>query len=111
MKKVGEVFLIDINKIKPDKDQPRKTFNEETLRELAQTYKSQGITQPIEIDEKFVIITGERRFRAAKLAGLKKIPCRIIKGLTEEQKLERRLIENIHHEPLTDLEKAEAIKN
>ena len=48
--------------------------------------------------------------RATKLAGLKKIPCKIVEGLTPEQKLERRLIENIHHEPLTDLEKAEAIK-
>ena len=77
---------------------------------MAETYKNQGLIQPIEIDKDYQIITGERRWRAAKLAGLKKIPCRILEDLTEEQKLERRLIENIHHEPLTDLEKAEAIK-
>jgi ParB family chromosome partitioning protein len=104
------IELIDVDKIKPDKDQPRKQFDEEKLKELAETYKTQGIIQPIEVDENLIIITGERRWRAAKLAGLEKIPCRIIKGLTPEQKLERRLIENIHHEPLTEMEKAEAIK-
>ena len=105
-----EIKEIEINKIKPDKEQPRKDFDKEKLKELAETYKTQGVIQPIEIDENFVIITGERRWRAAKLAGLKKIPCKIVEGLTPEQKLERRIVENIHHEPLTDLEKAEAIK-
>jgi len=105
-----KIKLVDIDKIKPDKEQPRKTFNEESLKELAETIKTQGVIQPIEIDENYQIIIGERRWRAAKLAGLKKIPCKIVRGLTPEQKLERRLIENIHHEPLTDLEKAEAIK-
>jgi ParB family chromosome partitioning protein len=83
-------------------------FNEESLKELAETYKTQGVIQ--QVDENFVIITGERRWRDARLAGLKKIPCKIVEDLTPEQKLERRIIENIHHEPLTDLEKAEAIK-
>jgi ParB/RepB/Spo0J family partition protein len=106
----GKIELIGIDKIKPDKDQPRKTFDEESLKRLAETYKTQGIIQPIEVDENFVIITGERRWKAAKLAGLKEIPCKIIKGLTPDQKLERELIENIHHEPLIEIEKAEAIK-
>jgi ParB/RepB/Spo0J family partition protein len=105
-----EVEEIEVDKIKPDRDQPRRRFDEEKLKQLAETFKTQGVIQPIEVDEDYVIITGERRWRAAKLAGLKKIPCRIIRGLTPDQKLERRLIENIHHEPLTDLEKAEAIK-
>jgi len=105
-----EIKLVDVDKIKPDKDQPRKTFDEESLKELAETFKTQGIIQPIEIDENYQIIIGERRWRAAKLAGLKQIPCKIVRGLTLEQKLERQLIENIHHEPLNDLEKAKSIK-
>jgi len=105
-----EIKLVDVDKIKPDKEQPRKTFDEESLKELAETFKTQGIIQPIEIDENYQIIIGERRWRAAKLAGLKQIPCKIVRGLTLEQKLERQLIENIHHEPLSDLEKAQAIK-
>jgi len=105
-----EIKLVDVDKIKPDKDQPRKTFDEESLKELAETFKTQGIIQPIEIDENYQIIVGERRWRAAKLAGLKQIPCKIVRGLTLEQKIERQLIENIHHEPLSDLEKAKSIK-
>jgi len=102
--------IVEVDKLKPDLNQPRKVFDEEKIKALGGTYKNQGLIQPIEIDKNYQIITGERRWRAAKLAGLKKIPCRILEDLTEEQKLERRLIENIHHEPLTDLEKAEAIK-
>jgi len=107
---MSEIKEIEVEKIKPDPEQPRESFDKEKLKELAQTFKTQGIIQPIEIDENYQIITGERRWRAAKLAGLKKIPCKIVRGLTPEQKLERRLIENIHHEPLTEIEKAKAIK-
>jgi len=96
--------------VKPDSTQPRKSFSEESLKNLAETYRTHGVIQHIEIDENYKIITGERRWRAAKIAGLKTIPCVVIGGLSEEEKLERRLIENIHHEPLTDLEKGEAIK-
>jgi len=105
-----DIKEIPIDKLKADPNQPRKVFDKEKIKALADTYKNQGIIQPIEIDKNNQIITGERRWRAAKLAGLKKIPCKILKDLTEEEKLERRLIENIHHEPLTDLEKADAIK-
>ena len=105
-----EIKEINIEKIKPDLEQPRKSFDKEKLKELANTYKNQGVIQPIEIDDNYQIITGERRWKAAKLAGLKKIPCKIVKGLTKEQKLERQLIENIHHEPLAEIEKAKAIK-
>ena len=105
-----EIKEIDIEKIKSNPEQPRKSFDKEKLKELANTYKNQGVIQPIEIDENYQIITGERRWKAAKLAGLKKIPCKIVKGLTKEQKLERQLIENIHHEPLAEIDKAKAIK-
>ena len=110
MKEPLKVHMVDIRKIKPPLQQPRTHFDQDKLKKLADTYKTQGIIQPLEIDENYRIITGERRWRASKIAGLKKIPCRIIKGLTQEQKLERRLVENIHHEPLTELEKAKAIK-
>lgn len=105
-----EIKEIDINKIKTDPEQPRKSFDKEKIKELANTFKNQGIIQPIEVNEKYQIITGERRWRACKFSGLKKVPCKIVRGLTEEQKLERQLIENIHHEPLTDLDSAKAIK-
>jgi ParB/RepB/Spo0J family partition protein len=106
-----EIEEVEVDRIRvEDLERLRKTLDEEKLKQLAETYRTQGVIQPIEVDENLTVITGERRWRAAKLAGLKKIPCRIIKGLTPDQKLERRLIENIHHEPLTELEKAEAIK-
>lgn len=90
----------NINEIKPDSEQPRKTFDEETIEGMAETIKRQGIIQPIEIDEKNQIIVGERRWRASKIAGIQTIPCIIQKGLTAEQKLERQLIEDIQDEPL-----------
>jgi len=82
---MAKIKEIEVEKIKPDPEQPRESFDKEKLKELAQTFKTQGIIQPIEIDENYQIITGERRWRAAKLAGLKKIPCKIVRGLTPEQ--------------------------
>jgi ParB family chromosome partitioning protein len=106
-----EIEEVEVDRIRvEDLERLRKTFDEEKLKQLAETYRTQGVIQPIEVDENLTVITGERRWRAARIAGLKKIPCRIIRGLTPEQKLEGRLIENIHHEPLTELEKAEAVK-
>ena len=105
-----EIKMLSVDDIKPNPQQPRKSFDEEKLKALAETYRNQGVIQPIEVDENYQIITGERRWRAAKIAGLKEIPCKIIKGLSEEEKLERQLIENIHHEPLSDIDKARAIK-
>jgi ParB/RepB/Spo0J family partition protein len=105
-----EIIMVDVDRLRPDPEQPRRSFGEERLRALADTIKRQGLIEPIEVDEDWVIITGERRWRAAKLAGLRAVPARVLRGLTPEQKLERRLIENIQHEPLSDLEKAAAIK-
>ncbi len=103
--------IISINDIKPDKNQPRKTFNKDSINNMALTIKSQGIIAPIEIDENNIIITGERRWQAGKIAGLKTIPYIRKKGLTPTQRLERQLIENLHHEDVPKLELLPAIKN
>lgn len=101
---------IEIDKIKPDSEQPRKTFDQESISRLADTIKMRGLIYPIEVDENYQIIIGERRWHVYKLLNFKKIPVIIKKGLSKEQKLERRLIENLSREELPLLEKAEAIK-
>lgn len=102
---------IDINHIYTNPDQPRKTFNPETMKELAQSVATQGILQPILVeqtaDNRYMIVAGERRFRAAKLADLKTVPC-IIRSFTDIQKIEVALIENIQRENLNVVEEAKA---
>lgn len=105
-----EIKEISIKEIKPNKDRIREHIDEEQLENLAKTYAKQGIIQPIEVDENYQIIVGERRWQACKIAGLKTIPCKIVRGLSQEDKLERALIENIQREDLTELEKAKTIK-
>lgn len=107
------VKVLNINEVKPNPFQPRKTFNEETLMELSESIKSCGVIQPIIVEESYdgyTIIAGERRYRACKLAGLEEIPV-LIKDYTEEEKLEIALIENIQREDLTPIEEAKAYKN
>lgn len=87
---------IDLKDIKFDPEQPRKTFDPEEIENLAKTYKTQGIINAPEIDENNVVITGELRVRAAKIAGLKNIRCNVIKGLSEIERRERQIIENLH---------------
>lgn len=105
---------IDINKIKANPNQPRKVFEEEPLKELAQSIKLHGIIQPIvvnkEDDGTYMIIAGERRYRASKLAGLDKIPA-IIKNYAEKQVKEVALIENLQRENLNPIEAARAVKD
>lgn len=101
--------LIDIE---PNREQPRKTFDEDALSELAESIKRYGVIQPIVVTEKagyYAIIAGERRWRAAKQAGLKKIPV-IIKNYTEQEIVEISLIENIQREDLNPIEEAFAYK-
>ncbi len=101
---------IQIKLIIPNPDQPRKTFNEEALRELADSIKEQGVIQPIILEkseDRYIIIAGERRFRASRLAGLDTIPG-LIRKYTHEQKLEIALIENIQREDLNSIEEAKA---
>jgi ParB family chromosome partitioning protein len=106
---VGAIAEIDINHIETNPFQPRSDFDEMQLRELAKSIKSQGIIQPVTVRkmgyEKYQLISGERRFRASKLAGLKKIPC-YIRLANDEQMLEMALIENIHRQDLNALEVA-----
>lgn len=96
-----------IDSVSPDPDQPRKTFDEDRLRELAETYRVEGQIVPIEVDEDGVIVTGERRWRAAKLAGLGEVDV-IVR--TPRDRLRRQLIEEFHREKIEDIERARAMK-
>jgi ParB family chromosome partitioning protein len=105
-----QIEKINIVKIKPDPNQPRKNFDEEALNELAGSIKQHGILQPIIVAKKsadYIIIAGERRFRAAQLLGLKELPA-IIRSFGEQEKLEISLIENVQREDLGKLELAAA---
>ena len=109
--KTGETIL-KINEVEPNKKQPRKFFNEEALQELSDSIKQHGIVQPLVVakkDDYFEIIAGERRWRAAKLAGLKEVPI-IVKEFTEQEIVEISLIENIQRENLNPIEEAMAYK-
>ena len=100
--------MVNINKVEPNKEQPRKNFDEDALLELSESIKQFGVLQPLlVVDRKdyYEIIAGERRWRAAKMAGLKKVPV-IIKDLTEQEIVEISLIENIQRENLNPIEEA-----
>lgn len=109
---IAGVSEIDMDLIFANPNQPRKHFDDETLAELAESIKIHGVVQPIIVnksDDKFMIIAGERRFRASQLAGLTKIPA-IVKNYTERQVKEVSLIENLQREDLNPIEAARAIK-
>jgi len=104
--------LMKITRIEPNREQPRKNFDEDTLQELADSIKQFGLLQPILVQDRkdyFEIIAGERRWRAAKLAGLKEVPV-IIKNYTDQEIVEISLIENIQREDLNPIEEAQAFK-
>lgn len=106
-----EVF-VPITKVEPNREQPRKNFDEDALLELSESVKQFGILQPLLVQDKntyYEIIAGERRWRAAKLAGLKEVPV-IIKKLTDQEIIEISLIENIQRENLNPIEEAMAYK-
>ena len=105
-------LLIPLNKIKSNAEQPRKSFDNERIAELAESIKHHGIIQPLILmkeNEDYVIIAGERRWRAAKMAGLKEVPA-IIMDITEKEVLEVSLIENIQRQDLNPIEEALAYK-
>ena len=112
---VKEVFkegdTIDINKIEPNSNQPRKNFNEDKIHELAESIKQHGLIEPLIVQKGkkgfYTIIAGERRWRAAREAGIKEIPV-IVKDYTDQQVMEIALIENIQREDLNAIEEAEA---
>lgn len=104
------IFEMEINKIRPNKDQPRKNFNKASLEELAASISEHGILQPLVIrpeDKGYTIIAGERRFRAATLAGLKIVPV-IVKDMAPRDVMEIALIENVQREDLNAIEEAMA---
>ena len=103
---------VKITKVEPNREQPRKHFDEDALQELADSIKQFGLLQPILVQDRkgyYEIIAGERRWRAAKLAGLKEVPV-IIKNYTEQEIVEISLIENIQREDLNPIEEAQAYK-
>lgn len=104
----NRVHEVDINKINPNKNQPRTSFDEDALRELADSIAEVGVIQPItvkKIGDFYEIIAGERRWRAARIAGLRKVPV-IVRELDELKSLEAALIENIQREDLNPMEEA-----
>lgn len=104
--------FVKITKIEPNREQPRKNFNEDALQELADSIKQVGVLQPILVQDRkdhYEIISGERRWRAAKLAGLKEVPA-IIRNYTEREIVEISLIENIQRQDLDPIEEARAYK-
>lgn len=108
----GPETIVKITKVEPNRDQPRKNFDEDALQELADSIKQFGLLQPILVQDRkdyYEIIAGERRWRAAKLAGLKEVPV-IIRNYTEQEIVEIALIENIQREDLNPIEEAQAYK-
>jgi len=91
-----EIQEIPIGKIRRDPNQPRTYFDAIAIKEMAQSIKTEGCINPIEIDKNFVIVTGEMRWRSAKEAGLKTIPCKVIE-IEPENRFRRQVIENVHH--------------
>ena len=107
-----EEVMLKITEVEPSREQPRKNFNEDALLELADSIKQFGIIQPLIVqkqDDYYEIIAGERRWRAAKLAGLREVPV-IIKNYTEQERVEIALIENIQREDLNPIEEALAFR-
>ncbi len=108
----GKELFLKVSMIEPNKEQPRKKFDEDQLKELADSMKQYGVLQPLLVQKKgnfYEIIAGERRWRAAKLAGLKEVPA-VIREYDEQQKMEIALIENVQREDLNPIEEAMAYK-
>ncbi len=109
--KAQGISFVDINNIKPNENQPRKSFDEEKLEELATSIKEHGLIQPVILRKAeigYEIVAGERRWRACRKAGLKEIPC-IVKELTDEQNMLMAIIENMQREDLNPIEEAEGL--
>ena len=105
-------LMVKLSEVEPNREQPRKYFDEEAMQELADSIKKYGVIQPLLVEKKekyYEIIAGERRWRAAKIAGLKEIPV-VLKELSEQEKMEIALIENIQREDLNPIEEAQAYK-
>lgn len=114
LENLNTVVTVPLDRVRPNPDQPRKSFSEESLGELAASIRERGIIQPILAEEQqdgsYVIIAGERRYRAAGLAGLDFVPVLPV-AVTEEERLEIALIENIQREDLNPIEEAQAYRS
>lgn len=107
---IGKELMVKVTSIEPNREQPRMDFNEEAMGELAESMKVYGVLQPLLVQKKgdyYEIIAGERRWRAAKLAGLKEVPV-VIREYTKQQTMEIALIENVQREDLNAIEEAKA---
>lgn len=109
----GQIPLIPINQIRPNPHQPRKSFNQENLEELASSIREHGVIQPLIVisdgPNRYTLIAGERRLRASKIAGLKEVPA-IVRTASEQEQLEFAIIENVQREDLNPLERARAFQ-
>src|SRR3989338_3453322 len=101
-----EIIEIEIDKIRSDPNQPRKHFDEEAMEELATSIKNKGVINDIEVDQDFIIVTGERRWRGAKIAGLKTVPVKVLNNISDDDRFIRQAIENIHQEKMAPLDTA-----
>jgi ParB family transcriptional regulator, chromosome partitioning protein len=105
------INYIDINEIKPNRNQPRKLFDADRLQELADSIQEHGVIQPLivrSVDNGFELVAGERRWRAARLAGLKSVPC-LLRELSEEENALIAIIENMQREDLNPIEEADGL--
>jgi ParB family chromosome partitioning protein len=108
----NRIIYIDINDIKPNENQPRKKFDEDKIEELAESIKEHGVIQPLIVssaDNGYMIVAGERRWRASRKAGLKTVPC-IVRDLTEEENMLVTIIENLQREDLDPVEEAKGLQ-
>ena len=110
----GAINLVPVSALRPNPNQPRRHFDDTALRELAESIKSQGIIQPLLVrphggENTFQIVAGERRWRAAQLAGLKEVPV-FVRELTDKEVMAAALIENLQREDLNPIEEAEALQ-
>ena len=106
------LLTVDLDKLMAREDQPRKNFDDDSLEELANSIKADGVIQPIvvrKVGDKYEIIAGERRFRASKLAGLEKVPV-VVKNVSDRKARELALVENIQREDLNPIEEAISLK-
>ncbi len=113
-KSAGTLKTLPVSRIAPNPHQPRKEFNQEKLKELAESLKGQGVLQPILVKrdgDGYILVAGERRFRAAKMANLENVPALILDNIDETKMLELALIENIQREDLNPIETARAYES
>ena len=108
----NSVLEVDVNSIDPNMNQPRKNFDNEKLKELAQSIQTYGVVQPIIVQkhgERYSIIAGERRYRASRMAGIATVPV-VVKDYTEREYMEVSLVENLQREDLNPIEEAQAMR-